>query len=236
MEILSDLPELMFDGKPALAPQKEDLERLYDLITLNFSTTVLEFGCGYSTFVIAKALEFNKATFEALENKPVMRNSNLFKCFSVDTNLKWIDEVKSKLNNKIVTFKWSYAFTGTYQSQLCSYYKTLPDIVPDFIYLDAPDPKDVRTNQNVNGLSFKYCQDRTIVAADILLMEPTLIPGTIILIDGRTNNARFLQRNLQRSWTVVYDAENDYTFLGLDEPRLGKINVVGRDINDFTKS
>ena len=31
------------------------------------------------------------------------------------------------------------------------------------------------------------------MAADLLLMESILLPGTFILVDGRTNNARFLE-------------------------------------------
>jgi len=68
------------------------------------------------------------------------------------------------------------------------------------------------------------------MAADILLMEPTLIPGTTILIDGRTNNARFLENNLRRDWRFRTFEEQDQTVFYLAEPRLGKVNVVGRDI------
>ena len=226
---IDDLPELKYEDSPALTPKMDDLNRLYDLIVNNFCVTVLEFGCGYSTFVMVKALEANKARWEALDNKPPVRNSKMFKCYSVDTNKKWIDEVKNKLDNKTASFLWSYAYTGLYQGRLCSYYKTLPDVVPDFVYLDGPDPNAIRTNQNVNYLSWK-CPERTPIAADILLMEPTFIPGTIIYVDGRTNNARFLENNLQREWMYSHRQNDDCTIMVLDEPRLGKINVIGRDI------
>jgi hypothetical protein len=78
------------------------------------------------------------------------------------------------------------------------------------------------------------CRERTPIAADVLLMEPSFIPGTIIHFDGRTNNVRFLQKNLQRDWRFDCNQEEDYTTMLLDEPRLGKINVIGRDIlNDI---
>ena len=41
-------------------PELRDLYRLYQFIVLNKRTTVLEFGCGYSSVVISKALEFNR--------------------------------------------------------------------------------------------------------------------------------------------------------------------------------
>jgi len=54
-----------------------------------------------------------------------------------------------------------------------------------------------------------------------LLIEPILLPGTIVIIDGMTNNSRFNRRNLQRKWLSHEDLKNDYTILILDEPPLG---------------
>jgi len=223
-----DLPTLMYEGKPALPPKMDDLERLHKMILDNFSLTVLEFGCGYSTFVIADALTINWNRWSSNETKPKVRNSKMFKCYSVDTNREWLRECANKIDNDNVVFWNSPCEPGLHNGQLCHYYTKMPDVVPDFIYLDGPDPKQVEGA--VNGLSWQ-CAERTPMAADILLMEPTLIPGTVILVDGRTNNARFLERNLQREWSIVYDQENDFTQMELVEPSLGEINAVGRDIN-----
>ncbi len=220
------LPILNYNGKPALPPQKDDLRRLYKLITENMCLTVLEFGCGYSTFVIAEALKENRRKWDALENKPEVRNSNMFWSISVDTNSEWITEVQTKLGQDRYIIIYSSCRAGTYQDQMCHYYDFLPNIVPDFIYIDGPDPKQVEGD--VNGLTFQ-CSERTPMSADLLLMEPTLIPGTMVLIDGRTNNARFLQNNLKRKWTVPYNS-GDYMIMYLEESRLGNINAVGRDI------
>ena len=62
------------------------------------------------------------------------------------------------------------------------------------------------------------------MSADLLLMEPILLPGTFILIDGRTNNARFLARNWQRHFTVNWDKKADITTMELVEEKLGKFN------------
>jgi hypothetical protein len=66
-------------------------------------------------------------------------------------------------------------------------------------------------------------------SGDLLLMEPILLPGTLILVDGRTNNARFLQRNFERNWNMVYDAKGDITTFELIEGRLGPYNILGSD-------
>lgn len=68
------------------------------------------------------------------------------------------------------------------------------------------------------------------MSGDLLLMEPTLLPGTFVLIDGRTNNARFLQKNLQRDWKMVHDARGDVTTFELTEERLGPYNILGTDL------
>lgn len=222
-----NLPDLKYDGGPALPPQKEDLERLYELITASFSTTVLEFGCGYSTFAISEALKVNRDRYNALDPKPPVRNTRLFKGYSVDTNREWLKEVRNKLDDDNINLWHSPCDVGLFNGQICHYYTKMPDIVPDFIYLDGPDPLQV--DGSINGLSWK-CPERTPMSADILLMEPTLIPGTVILVDGRTNNFRFLKQSVKRLWMFNNDRENDVSWMRLEEDRLGKINVVGRDL------
>ena len=78
-------------------------------------------------------------------------------------------------------------------------------------------PKDIKGD--INGLSFK-CDKRTVISGDVILMESTLLPNSFILVDGRTNNARFLKRMLLRNWKVNWDAEGDVTTFELDEEPL----------------
>ena len=63
------------------------------------------------------------------------------------------------------------------------------------------------------------------MSADLLLMESTFLPGTFILVDGRTNNARFLGNNFKRNYEVNWDKDQDVTTFELNEERLGKYNV-----------
>jgi len=43
------------------------------------------------------------------------------------------------------------------------------------------------------------------MSGDLLLMESTFIPGTFILINGRTNNAGFLERNFSSKYKVKWN-------------------------------
>ena len=63
------------------------------------------------------------------------------------------------------------------------------------------------------------------MSADLLLMEPFLLPGTLIVIDGRTANARFLKNNLQRDWEYHHHADEDIHTFELVEKPLGKLNA-----------
>ncbi len=108
---------------------------------------------------------------------------------------------------------------GTFQDRICTYYDELPNICPDFIYLDGPD-QFAGIESDVRGVSTRH-PDRMPMAADILLIEFFLLPGTIILVDGRTANARFLLHNLQRKWVYKHYPELDISIFYLDEEALG---------------
>lgn len=217
--------------KIPIPPQPGDLVNLHKLIRQRMCFTVLEFGVGYSTIVIADALKKNKADWKNNEqaSKQEIRNRFMFRSFSVDASSEWIEHVKTHFPEGLlphVTFHHSEVQIGLHNGQMCHFYKRLPDIVPDFIYLDGPSPKDVKGC--INGLSFS-CDERTVMSGDLLLMESTFLPGIFILVDGRTNNARFLQRNFTREYAVNQDKDADVTTFELKEERLGRFNVLGRD-------
>ena len=230
----ADFKEGVFDavsGKLNIPfpPVAKDLARLHRLIRKRKAFTILEFGSGLSTIVMADALSKNKADFLGLQEKPVLRNRFMFQIFSVESDKKWIEYSQSNFPNHLlehVNFHYSDIKIDTFNGRICHFYDNLPDIVPDFIYLDGPNPKDVKGS--VNGITFQ-CDERTVMAADILLMESILLPGTFILVDGRTNNARFLNNNLQRNFEMSWDKDGDVTSFELKEERLGKYNILGSD-------
>lgn len=209
-------------AKQAFAPKATDLARLHRLVRQRMAATVLEFGVGFSTLVLADALAKNEADFAAIENRPKLRNTRPFHLFSVDASRHWITETRKLIPKHLsprVHLSHSAIEAGTFNGRLCHFYKRLPNVVPDFIYLDAPAPKDVKGA--VRGLDFSI-DERTVMSGDILLMESTLLPKAFILVDGRTNNARFLQHNFQRHFIAAHDPEGDVTTFELDEPPLGR--------------
>lgn len=229
MEYREGVFDMVRGGGAPMPPQADDLVRLHQLIRSRRCFTVLEFGVGYSTVVIADALQKNQRDWQTLAPPPEIRNRFMFQLFSVDASREWLAHVQSHLPSALkdrVHLQFSEVEVGTFNDQICHYYKEVPDIVPDFIYLDGPSPKDVQGT--FRGMSF-LCDERTVMSGDLLTMEPTFLPGTFILIDGRTNNARFLEKNFKRTYAKAWDRVGDVTTFELTEERLGKYNVLGSD-------
>jgi len=57
-------------------------------------------------------------------------------------------------------------------------------------------------------------------------MEHFLHPGTLIVLDGRTGNARFIKANLQRDWEYYYSKDFDQHFFELREKPLGPYDMM----------
>lgn len=221
-----------------IAPDWSDLARLHWLAVSRSAFTVLEFGVGWSTLVLAAAMRENRRCWDQATDKPKIRNHSPFTVHSVCASSTWIDNARRLLPDELrqyVHFSESVIEAGTFGGRMCHFYARLPDVVPDLVYLDGPDPADV--SGDVNGLTWRN-PDRTVLSGDLLVMESTLLPGTCVLIDGRTNNARFLRNNLQRQWGAAHDVEGDVTILELQESPLGEINrqtlhyCLGRDYLD----
>ena len=82
--------------------------------------------------------------------------------------------------------------------------------------------------------------DRLPMSADILAREHILLPGTWIVVDGRTANVRFLRSNLQSGWLYFHHEEFDQHYFELAETPLGIHNkrqidfLLGEDFTDDT--
>ena len=203
-------------------PELKDLYRLYQFIILNKRTTILEFGCGYSTLIISHALKKLKNKFK---RKPFTRCFHPFKLFVVDSEKKYIDIVKKRLNKFSVGQNVNYLYSKSqmvlYAGNYATEYKKIPSVNPDFIYLDGPDHLKIKGSMN----NFKVSSlDMMPMSCDILKIENYLTPGTIILIDGRTSNARYLKNNFKRNWREYFDSISDQTIFLLDEKPLGRFN------------
>jgi hypothetical protein len=205
------------------SPEWDDLVRLHRLVRTRKVTTVLEFGCGYSTVVLADALAKNEREFGAFVSAN-LRRSNAFEIYSVDDMGGYIKITQDRLPTDLkerVFFKQSEVQMTTFNSRICTEYVELPNIAPDFIYLDAPSQDSAKGE--VSGISTRHA-DRLPMACDLLKIEHFLLPGTLILVDGRTANSRFLRSNFQRNWKYEHDVASDSHTFELHETPLGRYN------------
>jgi len=205
------------------APNLADLVRLHVLCVSRKVTTVLEFGCGYSTAVLSHALHANAQAHGAFVRNN-LRRANAFEVHTVDNEEKYLETAKSRLPKSLsdhAHFHFSTVSMTTFDGRIVTQYDRLPNICPDLILLDGPGQHGVMGD--INGISTAH-PDRLPMTCDILKFEHFLLPGTLIVVDGRAANARFLKTNLQRDWRYYYDQEGDVHYLELKEPPLGRLN------------
>lgn len=204
-------------------PELMDLYRLYQFILLNKRTTVLEFGCGYSSLMISKALNRNRINNKG--KKPFNRCAHPYKLFIVDNIKKYLNIVNKRLkkyrSNKNIKLTYSVSKMTMYNGNFATEYLKLPRVNPDFIYLDGPNPFSIKNSINNFTVS---ALDMMPMSCDVLKIENFLTPGTIILVDGRIQNARFLKKNFKRNWKEFYSKKFDQTVFLLDEKPLGPFN------------
>jgi hypothetical protein len=210
--------------KKIYRPELKDLYFLYKLITLNKRITVMEIGCGWSSLIIRKALEENKKKFwKKIKN---LRRQNHFRCVSIDNEKKWISNSKKILKKFNIDFTnkdfhYSECQMMEINSLFATKFKKLPLINPDFIYLDGPDQFNVKGKIRNFTISHK---DMMPMVSDLINIEYFLTPGTIILVDGRTANARFLKDNFRRKWEYKHLENLDLSIFYLNEKPLGEYN------------
>ena len=121
----ADFKEGVFDavsGKLNIPfpPVIEDLARLHRLIRKRKAFTVLEFGSGLSTIVMADALSKNKADFLGLQEKPELRNRFMFQIFSVESDKQWIEHSQSNFPKHLlehVNFHYSEIKIDTFNDK-----------------------------------------------------------------------------------------------------------------------
>lgn len=174
--------------------------------------------------VILKKKFYNKNQFL----KKIFQ-TNLFKNYTIDSERKYIVifkkiSYKEKIFNiKFKKILWKYKI---HKNLLVAFGENLPSIIPDFIYVDGPNPNKV-INQS---RKFSKIKDFPIIINDILLFENFLNKGCIIVIEGRAHNASYLLRELKRSWKYKYYKAIDTHVLKLKENVVG---VLGRKLTNY---
>lgn len=202
---------LVISDQDEIRPVFIDLYYIHKLVRKRKPLFSLEFGSGVSIVVIAHALKLNH-----LE----CRDADQPKVWSVDANAHWAANSLAKIPEDLrryVVLEHSPAAAGEYAGQLCVRHEKLPNIVPDFIYLDGPGSPDIQGS--VRGLEFTFEESyvRRPVLADILLYESTLRTGATILLDSRYCDFHFLRHNLRRDYQILWNTTSNQTTFTLDE-------------------
>lgn len=205
-------------------PDLKDLYRLYMFIVLNKRTTVLEFGTGYSSLVMHYALMENMRKFGS--KKPFPRCEKPYHLFSLDNNKYFLNISKKRIkkfstNYEKVKFVFSTTRMTLYNGNFAVEYLKLPQINPDFIYLDGPSQWGVESK--INNFTTAH-SDMMPMSCDIAKFENFLTPGTIIVSDGRAANSFFLKNCFKRNWKFIHDRMNDQCYFLLKDQSLGPHN------------
>ena len=208
-------------------PQLNDLLRVYDFIILNKRTTILEIGSGWSTLFINLALDHLRKEYSSQLSE--LRRTNPFHLFSIESEKKFLKITKQRLSRfyrskefqQNTSFKLSDCYLTKFDNKYSIKFKKFPICNPDFIYVDGPDIFNVKGE--LEGFSYGH-KDIMPISSDILKVEYFLIPGTIILFDGRAANAQFLKDHFKRDWLYNFDKKNDQHIFFLNAPSLGRLN------------
>lgn len=210
-------------------PEIRDLYNLYSYIILNKRITVLEFGSGWSSLVIALALDELKKKYS--KEVARLRRNNPFELFIVENEKKFLNITRKKLGNFVkknnIKIKINYHFSNVrmtkYNNRIASEYVKLPLCNPDFVYIDGPDQFNIKGK--INGINIGH-KDMMPMICDPLKFEYFFTPGTIVLTDGRAANAKFLKDNFKRNWFYKNNKHDDQHIFYLKDPCLGKYNKL----------
>jgi hypothetical protein len=185
----------------------------------------LEFGSGFSSIIISSALTYLKKKYQIQIRK--LRRSNFFEHFILENEKKYLNITKKRnlKYKKIIHNKINYCFSNVkiklINNNIVTLYNKLPICNPDFIYLDGPNQYKIKNY--FNGINIGH-PDMMPMNADLILIEYFLLPGTIILIDGRGANAKFLKDNFKRNWSYHYNKKKDQHLFSLNDPPVGPHN------------
>ena len=210
-------------NRDAYQPEIDDLYFLYQTIREKSITSILEFGSGWSTYVLAIALKENYDAF-GISHSASIRHPNSFQLLTIDASKNWQSVALARLDETLKAFVTAIASSPELieiNGVICHRYLNVPNFTPDFIYLDGPDHNQV--TGEINGFSYND-NFTTPMSADILAIEPFLWPETLIVTDGRTANARFLSSRLKRNWQYLHDPFGDRAIFRLEETAFGTIS------------
>ena len=146
-------------------PKLDDLCRLHWLAMRRKAISILEFGSGFSTAVMAAASRTLHARYQHWV-KEKLRFMQPFHVHSVEEDERYVEITRKRLTKGLSDFA-SVQHSGVdlleVHSHIATLYSNIPNICTDFIYLDGPS--QYAAKGNIRGLSLesrKECQWRPI--------------------------------------------------------------------------
>lgn len=209
--------------RDAVRNDLSDLCRLHWICLSRRCINVLEIGSGYSTAVLVDAMSRLSQQFRDWVSLN-LRCDDPFHVYSVEEDPIFLDIITRKLailRGQYVTFTRADVNVHLHDGRFTTQFSQLPNVSPDLIYLDGPSRN--ATCEVVRGFSFNNIA-RMPMSSDILAVEFFLEPGTLIMVDGRGANARFLQSYLKRKWVYFHDQDGDCHYFELQEEPFGALN------------
>ena len=208
------------EDKNLIAPKFEDLARLLYICETTNVDSILEYGCGFSTYIFHNYLSKTNNNSEKKTNK-------FLQVFEVHKN--FLELATSRLKENPIYLKTSYKNCEIVydfsRNDGSHYYEAKYSFLPDLIYLDGPSHYDVPNFEtHENSLNTFSLNTRPSVSSDILSIESWLSPGTILVIDGREANVRYLKSKCYRNWEWADNKDSKITVAFLNEDPIGKYN------------
>jgi hypothetical protein len=157
--------------KTSIPPDFPDLWYLYQTVRKRKPRTILEFGSGCSTAVLAKAVIDNGQGY----------------LISVDAEPHWAESTAKALPSSVrgvYEVIYSPVVEVEYQGTPGFRHAKIPNVAPNYLYLDGPPLTPERQ-----------------VAIDVLEMEHHLPSDFFMVVDGRRQNTEFLRKHLKRSYS-----------------------------------
>lgn len=181
------MPELISGrNDAALLPEWADLLNLYQLVRAHRPRTIMEFGSGCSTVVLAHALRRNRDEF-AIEGR----------LHSMERDAGWLDVSRRALPDDLRSFvEFHYLADAPYPLGGVdnAVHPVAPGIIPDMIYVD-----------DVGG------PDRHLPTADPAVLDRFATDGLVIVVDGRPKAVEHLQTGLTAGYRYAYNPTHGYS-------------------------
>ena len=144
-------------GKRLISPELADLYSLYAKVRTEKSVAIIEYGSGWSTLALAKALDENRRSYAEYVNEYV-RHPNPFTLMTVDSSLEFqqiaLRRIPKDLADTKVIPVISRAKMTTVNGQICHIFEGIPPFTSDFVYLDGPSCDQV--DGEVNGMTVGF--------------------------------------------------------------------------------